>query len=244
MRKIRLDKFISTQGIGSRKQAKEWVKQKLITVNGELVKSSEQKIDENCDVVAVNGKKYEYKKYIYIMMNKPQGVICSTDDKRHKTVLDLLPSELVRPNLFPAGRLDIGTTGFVLITDDGDFAHNMLAPKKHVTKLYYATVNGKVTKEHIELFEKGITIDSGIECLPAKLRVIEDADTPKVEIEIMEGKFHQVKRMFEAIGLKVLTLHRQKIGQLELDENLAPGECREMLHKEITAILCGLPNRF
>lgn len=230
----RLDKFISNQTGLSRADVKKEIKAKKIAVGGVIAKSGDIKINPETDVVTVSGKEIVYKRYLYIMMNKPQGYICSTDDNTAPTVIDLLPDELKRKGLFPAGRLDKDTEGFVLITDDGQFAHDILSPSKHVAKKYLCRLEKKAEKEYEKAFLSGITISGGEECKPAFIEFANDENL--VYLTIYEGKFHQIKRMFEAVGNRIIYLKRLSIGGLFLDEKLAPGECREMLHKEIQKI--------
>lgn len=237
MPQMRLDKFFSSQNILTRKEVKLYIKQGLISVNDSKNIKPEMKIDTDIDVVKINDECINYKKYVYLMLNKPKGVVSATNDNKHKTVLDLVPKEYFRPNLFPAGRLDKDTTGFVLITDDGDFAHKILSPKSHIEKTYHAILDGKITNEHIKMFENKITLEDGYECLPAKIKVLEDTDTPLVEIIICEGKYHQIKRMALAIGRKVLELKRVKMGNLNLYADLKEGECIEILHKDLMKIM-------
>lgn len=237
MPQMRLDKFFSSQNIITRKEVKSLLKLGLISVNDNTNLKPEQKIDTDKDIIKLNGDILNYKKYIYIMLNKPKGVVSATNDSKHKTVLDLVPPEMYRPNLFPAGRLDKDTTGFVLITDDGDFAHKILAPKSHIEKTYHAVLNGKITQSQIEMFEHGITLEDGYECLPAKIKVLEDSENPLVEIIICEGKYHQIKRMAVAIGRKVLELKRVKMGNLKLYSNLQEGQCVEILDKDLNKII-------
>lgn len=232
----RLDKIIASQGQYSRSEVKKLVKSGRVTVNGEAVKSSDIKLDGNAEI-AVDGKKLNYKKHIYIMLNKPKGVISATEDRTQKTVIDLVPRELSRPGLFPAGRLDGDTTGFVLITDDGDFAHKILSPKNHIMKTYHATLRDELTEADIVKFKEGLTLGDGTECMEAHVRVLESGERNVAEIKICEGKYHQVKRMFASIGNKVLELRRVKMGELELDESLAEGECREIKEDEFERLL-------
>lgn len=230
----RLDKFLSGQLNISRNDAKELIKKRLVTVNGVVAKLYDMKVDTVCDKVAAEGKEITYRKHLYIMMNKPQGVVCSTRDGESQTVLELLPSELQREGLFPAGRLDKDTEGFVFITDDGVLAHNILSPKKHVSKVYFARLEKEADNSYIEAFENGLEIDSGDICLPAKIEILDDRH--EVYITIKEGMYHQIKRMAEALDNKIVYLKRIKIGGVELDHNLELGQCREMLHKEIENI--------
>lgn len=231
---MRLDKFLSGQLAISRADAKELIKKRLVTVNGETAKLYDMKIDPNADSVCSEGVRLIYRKYVYIMLNKPAGVICATRDRLSDTVLELIPAEIRRKDLFPAGRLDKDTEGFVLITDDGEFAHNMLSPKKHVDKRYFAVMENPVSKEDAELFASGITIDGGEKCLPAELEITEN---PKeVYITLREGKYHQIKRMAEAVGNKIVFLKRVSIGGLALDEALKKGEFREIGPEELALI--------
>lgn len=232
----RLDKIIASQGRCSRSEVKKLVKGGRITVGGTVVKSSDIKVDES-SVIAIDGVSLNYRKHIYIMLNKPQGVISATEDRTQKTVLDLVPKELYRNGLFPAGRLDGDTTGFVLITDDGDFAHRILSPKNHIMKTYHATLRDELTDDDIVRFKEGLTLGDGTECLEAHVRVLKKGETNLAEIKICEGKYHQVKRMFASIGNKVLALRRVKMGGLELDGSLSEGECREITAEEIKLLL-------
>ncbi len=234
---MRLDRFLTGQNIATRKEAKELAKAGLITLNGAVVRDSSVNIDPAADSVAVRGIPVHYREHLYIMLNKPGGVVCATEDKRHRTVLDLLPEPLQRRGLFPAGRLDIDTEGFVLITDDGDFAHKMLSPKCHVPKTYQAVLEHGISGEETERFCSGLILSDGTRCLPAQLSVLREGDAPLVETVLYEGKFHQVKRMFEAVGNRVVSLKRIKIGMLPLDPKLRPGEAREIMHKECLQIL-------
>lgn len=231
----RLDKYLSSQLNISRSDAKELIKKRLVKVNGAVAKLYDTKIHMETDQVFVEDREVLYRKYIYIMMNKPQGVVCSTKDGVSKTVLELVPEELKRKNLFPAGRLDKDTEGFVFITDDGVLSHNMLSPSKHVDKIYFARLEKEADESYIKAFEEGMKIDGGDVCKPAKIDIC--ADKHEVFITISEGMYHQIKRMISALGNNVAYLKRIQIGGVKLDENLALGECREMLHKEIVELL-------
>lgn len=232
----RLDKLIASQGKLSRSDVKKMVKSGRVTVDGTIVKSADIKVDADSSVIAVDGKALNYKQHIYIMLNKPQGVISASNDKTQKTVVDLVPPELYRDGLFPAGRLDGDTVGFVLITDDGDFAHRILSPKNHIMKTYHATLKAPLTDEDIEHFKKGIELADGTLCLEAEVRMLPDTEEPIAEVKICEGKYHQVKRMFAALGNKVVYLKRVKMGGLDLDESLEEGQCREITDDELSLI--------
>ena len=231
----RLDKIISSQGKYSRSEVKKLIKAGLVTLNGEKVKSADVKADAERDSITVDGESISYKKHIYIMLNKPQGVVSATDDPVHKTVIDLVPPALFRQGLFPAGRLDGDTTGFVLITDDGDFAHRILSPKNHIMKTYHATLAHALTEQDIKSFTEGIELRDGTLCLEAQVKMLTQ-EPPVAEVKIHEGKYHQVKRMFAALGNRVIELKRVKMGGLDLDEGLREGECRELTAQELEAI--------
>ncbi|MFZ2538017.1 MAG: pseudouridine synthase [Oscillospiraceae bacterium] len=234
---MRLDKFFSSQEFFSRKDIKMFVKKGNIKINTIVAKSHEEKINTDKDTIYLNNEMVEYKPYLYIMLNKPQGVVSATNSKSHQTVLDLIPPNLFRSDLFPAGRLDKDTEGFVLITNDGDFAHHILSPKNHIEKRYIAVLDGRITPEGIAQIEAGITLADDTICQTAKLTVLDDSDTPSVEVSICEGKYHQIKRMFGVLGLGVDYLKRIQMGHLQLDPKLELSECREILHKEIEEIL-------
>lgn len=236
----RLDKLIASQGKLSRSDVKKMVKSGRVTVDGAVPKSADIKVDAEKSVIALDGKELCYKKHIYIMLNKPQGVISASSDKSQKTVVDLVPPELYRDGLFPAGRLDGDTVGFVLITDDGDFAHRILSPKNHIMKTYHATLKAPLTESDIEAFHKGIELSDGTLCLEAEVKMISE-NPPTAEVKICEGKYHQVKRMFAALGNKVLDLRRVKMGELSLDEGLKEGECREITAEELLLIQNKIP---
>lgn len=232
----RLDKILASQGTLSRRDVKEIIKKGRVTLNGTVVRDSAVKVDLNVDTVTIDGEQITLKKHIYIMMNKPQGVISASDSENDETVVDLVPDELFRKGLFPAGRLDKDTTGFVLITDDGEFAHKILSPKNHIFKTYLARLEHKLTASDIEKLEKGITLSDGTILKEAKVEIVENTETPLIKIMICEGKYHQVKRMFAATGNKVIALHRSKMGDLDLDPQLKPGECREITPEELLKV--------
>ena len=233
----RLDKIIASQGTYSRKDVKQLVRQGRITVDGKAVLSSDVKVDAENSHIAVDGTEICIKKHIYIMLNKPQGVVSAARDAVTPTVIDILPDEFkVRKGLFPAGRLDKDTEGFVLITDDGDFAHRILSPKKHVSKTYLATLGKPFDNVIIQKFKDGVLLKDGSRCLSADVRLVEDGENPVVEVILHEGMYHQIKRMFAACQNEVIALKRIKMGNLHLDENLALGECREISYKELCMI--------
>lgn len=223
--KIRIDKFLSTQAIATRSQAKEMLRAGRVLVNGTPVKAAEFKVDPQGDEIRVDGRVYGYQEHLYLMLNKPQGVVSATDDKVHRTVLDLVPPALRRRGLFPAGRLDRDTVGFVLITDDGEFAHNILSPRHHVPKTYEAGLDEPIGENELSVLAQGVVLGDGTKCRPAELTVLRAGEQPLVEIVIVEGRYHQIKRMFAAVGRKVLTLKRTKIGGLALDPALKEGDC-------------------
>lgn len=227
----RLDKVLSSQNVGSRKEIGMMAKKGRITVNGVVVKKADQKVDPEQDVIAVDGVEITFQRFVYYMMHKPAGVLSAARDSRAETVVDLLPPEMVRRDLFPAGRLDKDTEGLLILTDDGDFAHRMLSPKKQIYKEYHARLDHPVGEVDVELFAKGLEL-SDMTCLPAKLQILEDGAEPLVSIEICEGKFHQVKRMFAARGCTVTYLKRVRIGSLWLDETLEKGQTRALTEAE------------
>lgn len=236
MPKERLDKIIASQGIGSRREAQALIRSGQVAVNGTVVRRADFKADPASDILTLAGEPLHYNRFLYLMMNKPEGVLSASRDPHARTVIDLLPPEFTRRGLFPAGRLDKDTQGFVLITDDGGLAHRILSPKKKVEKYYEAVVRRVPTKEDIFAFSQGIALAGGTVCRPAKLRVLEEAPCARVEITICEGMFHQVKRMFQARDNQVLHLKRTKIGGLALDSGLEPGECREITPEELSRI--------
>ncbi len=231
--KERLDKILSNLGYGSRKDVKGLVKSGVIEVNEKIVTDSSVKIDPYNSVLKIEGEIIEYREFIYLMMNKPQGVISSTDDFRDKTVIDLISDGYKVFNPFPVGRLDKDTEGLMVLTNDGQLSHRVLSPKKHVEKLYYAEVEGEVTEEDKRLFSEGVTLDDGYKTLPAKLEILISDHISKIYLTIKEGKFHQVKRMFSAVDKKVIYLKRMAIGGLRVDESLELGEYRELTGEEI-----------
>ncbi len=235
--KIRLDRYLSEQTSYSRNEIKEFIKRRVVTVNGEIARLFDMKILPGTDSVSIEGNAVEYREHVYLMLNKPAGTVCATRDELSETVLQLIPENLRRKGLFPAGRLDKDTEGFVFITDDGELAHRMLSPKNHVEKLYYAELSQPLDESAIELFASGMTIDGGEKCLPAKLTFPDPSDRKKVHITLCEGKFHQVKRMVHAAGSEVVYLRRIRIGGVTLDEDLPLGAVREMLHKEVENII-------
>lgn len=229
--KLRLDKFLSGQLGISRADAKELVKKRLVTVNGDAARLYDMKIDPEADAVRSEGNDLTYREHIYIMLNKPAGVVCATRDRLSETVLELIPREIRRKNLFPAGRLDKDTEGFVLITDDGEFAHAVLSPKRHVDKRYFAVLESPAREEDVRLFASGMTLSGGEKCLPARLELTEKPN--EVYITLREGKYHQIKRMAETAGNRIVYLRRISIGGLELDKSLKEGECREISPEEL-----------
>lgn len=239
MPKIRLDKFLSSQLNISRTDAKKLIKQKAVTVNDTFSAKADYPLDTECECVKVYGKVIEYKEFIYIMMNKPKGVVSATEDVKEKTVLDILPDGLKRQGLFPAGRLDKDTTGFVLITDDGMFAHNILSPAHHVKKTYIAGVLNYVSNEDMQKFFQGMVVGDEI-FKPSELKFLYKNDEDGLyyyEIKIIEGRYHQIKRMFSSVGNKVIELNRTHIGGLKLDPELLPGESREITETELKTIM-------
>lgn len=234
MEKLRIDKLLSNMGYGSRSEIKKFAKQALISLNGKVEKDCSKIIDPSIDQLCFDGDAVLYKKYIYLLMNKPAGVISATFDNLHKTVIDLLPEEYRSYDVFPVGRLDKDTEGFLILTNDGSFAHNLLSPKKHVDKEYYAEVEGELTSNDVHQFQRGILLNDGYKTLPADLTILQaDPIRSLCRITIREGKFHQVKRMFLSIGKPVLYLKRIRMGQLMLDPSLELGETRELSEEEL-----------
>lgn len=233
---MRLDKFLADMGIGSRKEVKGYIKKGLVTVNGQVVKSDKLQVAEDQDQVVFDGEPVIYQKYFYYMMNKPGGVISATVDNYEETVVDLLADTDFREDLFPVGRLDKDTEGFMLLSNDGALAHRLLSSKKHVEKEYFATVAGVMTEEDVAAFAKGLTIDGGEETLPAELTIVatdEKAQTSEIRLILHEGKFHQVKRMVQAVGKEVTYLKRLRIGGLVLDSGLELGDYRPLTEAEV-----------
>lgn len=231
----RLDKFIATQNNLPRREARQIISRGKVSVNGALVRAFDTRIDPDKDVVALDGKQIVFKKYIYLVMNKPKGVLSATSDKRQNTVLDLVPGNLKRKELFPVGRLDKDTTGLLLITDDGEFAHRVISPKSNISKRYIVELDGEISNEVVDEFNKGVVLHDGTKCLPAEL-IVNSENRRQAEVTIMEGKYHQIKRMFGVYTLGVVELHRKSIGQFSLDENLKTGECREVTVDELSLI--------
>lgn len=232
----RVDKILSNFGYGTRKEIKQLVKCGAVKVDGIIVKDSGMHVDPNESSIEVSGEILKYREYIYVMMNKPQGVISATYDNKLRTVVDILPNEYKCFDLFPAGRLDIDTEGLLLMTNDGQLAHELLSPKKHVPKRYYAIIDGNVTESDVEAFKEGVVLDDGYKTLSSNLFILKSGDISEIEIVIFEGKFHQVKRMFEAVGKKVKYLKRVEMGKLKLDETLETGQCRELTDEEISLL--------
>lgn len=229
---IRLDKFISERTEYSRREIKELAKKGEIKLNGAFAKVTDVKIDPDDDIVEICGKTVSSQKFRYILLNKPQGYVCSTDEKDGKTVMELIPSEMKTKGLFPAGRLDKDSMGVLLITDDGNLAHKILAPGRHISKIYIVKLDRPFQSNYIDLFKNGVLLKSGETCLPAKVKLAENSDKLAF-IELFEGKYHQIKRMFAAVGNHVEVLMRVSLGGLVLPEKLAIGECMELLHKDV-----------
>ncbi len=235
MSSLRIDNFIANMCMITRKEAHQAIKNGKVTVNGNVITSKNEKINPDNDQITYNNKLIEYTEFEYIMLNKPMGVITATRDNKEKTVMDLIEGS-IRSDLFPVGRLDKDTTGLLLITNDGDLAHRLLSPAKHVDKTYFAKVLGKCDDETVRLFAEGIIYDEEFKALPAKLEILEAGEISSVKVTIKEGKFHQIKRMFEAVGMKVLELERLSMGTLKLDDGLKRGKFRHLTPKEIEGL--------
>ena len=230
---VRLDKYLSDMGIASRRELKAMIKDGRLSVDMQTVTVPEYKLDPDTADVRLDGEALRYSKYRYYMMYKPEGVVTATEDNRQGTVLDLVSPEMRRMGLFPVGRLDKDTSGLLLLTNDGDFAHRVISPKSEVEKLYYAKVEGIPDMSDVEAFKNGIVLADGTQCLPAKLEL---TGTDECYVTVMEGKYHQVKRMLASRGKPVLKLKRLSIGKLELKESLAPGEFMELDEKDLCRV--------
>lgn len=240
---IRLDRYLADTGQGTRSRVKQMVRRGNVTINGTVIKQADCKVNTDCDQVAVDGRVLSFMEYQYFMLHKPAGVVSARTDGQNKTVLDLIGEEK-RRDLFPVGRLDKDTEGLLLITNDGKLANNLLAPGKHVDKMYYAKVSGEVTGEIIKKFKEGLDIGDEELTAPAQLRLIsfvkekrddlgDSVPVSSVEVVITEGRYHQIKRMFQAVGMEVLYLKRLSMGPITLDENLACGAYRSLSKQEI-----------
>ncbi|MBP0726351.1 rRNA pseudouridine synthase [Bacillus sp. RG28] len=230
---MRIDKLLANMGYGSRKEVKGLLKQGVVKVGDQIVKSPKEHVDVEKDEVTVLGEIVEYKEFVYLMMNKPPGVISSTEDSEHETVIDLLELEDSIFDPFPVGRLDKDTEGLLLITNDGQLAHQLLSPKKHVPKKYFAVIDGIVTDEDVTAFREGVVLEDGYKTKPGELTILKSGETSEIELVITEGKFHQVKRMFESVEKTVTYLQRLEMGPLKLDETLELGEYRELTEEEL-----------
>lgn len=232
MKQERFDKIISTQFNISRKDARIAIKRGKATLDGKILRDFGALVSPDADIT-FNGQALNYKKYIYILMNKPKGVLSASSDKNKQTVVDLVPEHLRRQGLFPVGRLDKDTTGFLIITDDGDFAHKAISPKYEVYKKYLVTLDGELSDDMVKAFAEGVTLADGTPCRKAELEIVE---SKVARVKICEGKYHQIKRMFGVVGLGVNELKRESVGGLSLPENLAEGECIELTNDQIKAI--------
>ncbi len=232
---MRLDRFLAETGFGTRSEVKKIIRTGIVTINDEPVTKPDIHVDCEKDTVSVNGETAIYRKFIYLMMNKPAGYVSATWDKKLPTVLDLVPEEYLHFELFPVGRLDIDTEGLLVLTNDGALSHRLLSPKSHVPKTYIAKTDIQASNEDIQSFKGGITLDDGYTTMPADLKIIQN-DICNVEITIQEGKYHQIKRMFESVGKKVLYLKRVRMNELTLDENLSLGDVRELTEQELTLL--------
>ncbi|WP_027964204.1 pseudouridine synthase [Halalkalibacillus halophilus] len=234
---MRLDKLLANEGFGSRKDVKKLIKKGGVHIDGKVVKDSSAHVDPINSEVVVQGIPIEYREYVYIMLNKPQGVLSATKDAKDPCVTDLIDPSYDKFDLFPVGRLDKDTEGLILLTNDGVLNHRLTSPKKNVTKQYYAEINGEVTEQDVEQFKKGITLDDGYVTKPAELIILNShKDYSEVEVIISEGKFHQIKRMFQALGKEVLYLNRLRIGSLVIDEELPLEGFRELTSEEYEAL--------
>lgn len=229
----RLDKVVASTGKWSRREVKLLVKQGRVLVDGLPARSAEEKVDPEQAEIVVNGEVLTYRKYTWIMLNKPAGYLSATEDGRGATVLDLLPQELQRQNLFPVGRLDKDTEGLLLLTNEGGLAHDLLSPRHHVDKVYYARVAGHVVEEDCAAFAAGMTLDDGLVCQSAGLEILSAGEESEVHVTLREGKFHQVKRMLAQRGKPVLYLERVRMGNLPLDLSLSRGEFRFLTQEEV-----------
>lgn len=230
--KLRLDKLLAHSGFGTRKEVKEIIKQGVVSVNGAIVKKDKTQIDTSKDAVMVNKERIIYEEYVYYMLNKPAGYVSATIDNVYPTVIELI-DDYYRDDLFPVGRLDVDTEGLLLLTNDGVLAHQLLSPKKHCPKVYYAKIQGVVNEHDVQKFASGVTIDDYV-CQSADLQILNtDENTSEITVKIYEGKFHQVKKMFLAVGKEVTYLKRIRMKELNLDESLALGEYRRLTKEEL-----------
>lgn len=225
----RLDKLIAGSGACTRSQARGLVRQGRVTVNGAPCTSCDVKLDPDADAICLDGQRLNCSKYRYFMLHKPCGVLSATEDREQETVLDLLPESLRRLGLFPVGRLDKDTSGLLILTNNGQYAHSIISPARHVPKRYLAGLDARPGEDTVSAFARGIVLADGLECLPARLELLEGA---RAHVTVYEGKYHQVRRMFAAAGFRVLTLHRLSTGALELDSALGPGQLRELSGEE------------
>lgn len=235
----RLDKVLAGTGRWSRREVKLLVRQGLVRLNGAAAVSAEEKCDPETAVITVNGETVVLRRFTYVLLHKPGGVLTATEDRRQETVMELLPQELRRVGLAPVGRLDKDTEGLLLLTNDGELTHRLLSPKYHVDKRYFARVDGHLTAAHAETFAKGMTLGDGMKCLPARLEILPDSGCI---VTVREGKFHQVKRMLASCGAPVVYLKRLSMGPLVLGDELGRGEHRMLREEEVAALYrtCGL----
>lgn len=231
-KKLRIDKILSNLGYGSRAELKVYCKKGMVKVNDKVISNPGTQVDTDVDKIEFNNEVVNYREFVYIMMNKPDGYLSATFDKRDPIVLDLIDSSYLAFEPFPVGRLDKDTTGLMIISDDGDFAHNILSPKKHVTKKYYVELSGDLRDEMVEDFRNGIRLNDG-EC---KSSILEIIDKRSCYVTLTEGRYHQIKRMFGCYGLDVLELKRVRIGNLDLPSDLEIGESRELTDDELKKI--------
>jgi 16S rRNA pseudouridine516 synthase len=233
---MRLDKFLKDQGCAARSELKELIRKGSVKVNDIVVKDPGTHVTPEEDRISLDGEPVCYRQFVYYMLNKPKGIITATEDTRMETVIDLLPDDIRRRDVFPVGRLDRDTEGLLLITNNGAFAHDLLSPKKHVVKLYEARLDSFPGDRAIKAFKEGVVLGDGYNSLPAELRFLSKTEPVIAQVEIYEGKFHQVKRMFKAVGAEVISLKRLKMGEVWLDENLKPGEFRELTRQEVSLL--------
>lgn len=234
---MRLDKVLAHMGYGSRKDVRSLIRKGHVSVNSKVIRNNGLQVNAEQDVIEVNGEIVHYRKHIYIMLNKPQGVISATEDARDQTVIDLLPANLQHFEPFPVGRLDKDTEGLLLLTNDGQLAHHLTSPRRGIEKTYYAKISGEVTDADVKAFQCGVTLDDGYVTKPGQLSILKSDNISEIELTITEGKYHQVKRMFLAVNHEVIYLKRIRMGDIELDDQLELGSFRELNDEELSYCL-------